>query len=70
MRLEQFFEKFELFADAPNAVHRMRELVLRMATSGRIAEQDSSDQPASELLSEIFGSQGWAHQEGGVTESN
>lgn len=54
MRLEQFFENFEQFADAPNAVARMRELVLRMATSGRIAEQDPSDQPASELLSEIF----------------
>jgi type I restriction enzyme S subunit len=61
MKLEQFFEKFELFADAPNAVRKMRELVLRMATSGRIAEQDSSDQPASELLSEIF-----AVRDGGI----
>jgi len=54
MRLETFFEKFELFADAPNAVAKMRELVLRMATSGRIAAQDPGDQPAHELLAEIF----------------
>ena len=54
MRLETFFEKFDLFADAPDAVAKMRELVLRMATSGRIAEQDPSDRPASQLLQEIF----------------
>lgn len=54
MRPETFFEKFELLADAPDAVAKMRELVLRMATSGRIAEQDPADQPASELLKEIF----------------
>lgn len=54
MRLESFFEKFGLFAAAPDAVTTLRELVLRMATSGRIAEQNPNDQPANELLSEIF----------------
>ena len=34
MKLETFFEKFEMFADAPNAVAKMRELVLRLAFSG------------------------------------
>ncbi len=29
MILENFFEKFDLFADAPNAVAKMRELVWR-----------------------------------------
>lgn len=53
MKLETFFEKFELFADAPNAVAKMRELVLRMATSGRVAEQDPADPPGSEVLKEI-----------------
>lgn len=37
MRLEQFFEKFALFADAPNAVTKMRELVLRLAFSGGLS---------------------------------
>jgi type I restriction enzyme S subunit len=54
MKLETFFEKFDQFAGAPGAVAKMRELVLRMATSGRIAEQNPADQPGSELLKEIF----------------
>jgi type I restriction enzyme S subunit len=54
MRLETFFEKFELFADAPNVVAKLRELVLQLACSGRIADQVVTDQPATELLSEIF----------------
>ncbi|MBK6743983.1 MAG: restriction endonuclease subunit S [Hydrogenophilales bacterium] len=36
MRLETFFEKFGLFADAPGAVAKMRELVLDLAVSGRL----------------------------------
>ncbi len=38
MNLDTFFEKFELFADAPNAVAKMRELILDLATSGRLSE--------------------------------
>ncbi len=34
MTLETFFDKFNLFADAPGAVGKMRELVLRLAFSG------------------------------------
>ena len=36
MKLETFFEKFELFADAPNAVAKMRELVLELAVQGKL----------------------------------
>ena len=36
MKLETFFEKFELFADAPNAVAKMRELVLDLSATGRL----------------------------------
>lgn len=36
MKLETFFEKFELFADAPDAVAKMRELVLELAVRGRL----------------------------------
>ena len=49
MKLETFFEKFEMFADAPNAVAKMRELVLELAIRGRLVSPgspDSSD-PAS-----------------------
>ena len=30
MKLETFFEKFDQFADAPDAVEKMRELVLAL----------------------------------------
>jgi type I restriction enzyme S subunit len=46
MKLETFFEKFELFADAPDAVAKIRELVLEMALRGKLSEQlveDASD---------------------------
>lgn len=36
MKLETFFAKFELFADAPNAVAKMRGLVLHLAFSGKL----------------------------------
>ena len=37
MTLETFFEKFALFADAPDAVAKMRELVLELAFTGRLS---------------------------------
>lgn len=43
MKLEKFFEKFDQFADAPNAVAKMRELVLELAVRGKLSEQKSSD---------------------------
>lgn len=36
MTLETFFEKFDLFVDAPDAVAQMRELVLELAIQGRL----------------------------------
>ncbi len=36
MNLDTFFENFELFADAPRAVDKMRELVLHLAFSGKL----------------------------------
>ena len=36
MTLETFFEKFDQFADAPDAVAKMRELVLELAVRGRL----------------------------------
>jgi type I restriction enzyme S subunit len=44
MTLDTFFEKFDLFADAPNAVAKMRELVLWSAFSGAFSSE-KRDQP-------------------------
>ncbi len=53
MKLETFFEKFEVLAEAPNAVEKMRQLVLQLAVRGRLAQQSLSDVPASELSVQI-----------------
>jgi type I restriction enzyme S subunit len=42
MTTETFFEKFELFADTPNAVAKMRELVLELAIRGKLFATESS----------------------------
>jgi type I restriction enzyme S subunit len=41
MKLETFFQNFELFADAPNAVAKVRELVLGLAFSGGLSRKGS-----------------------------
>lgn len=53
MTLETFFEKFHLFADAPDAVAKMRELVLELAVQGKLVEQRASEPSADDLLNEI-----------------
>jgi type I restriction enzyme S subunit len=47
MKLETFFEKFELFADLPDAVVRMQELVLQLSASGRLIT-DGLERPVEE----------------------
>ncbi len=53
MKLETFFEKFDQFADAPDAVAKMRELVLELAVHGKVADQDARDEPAAKLLQRL-----------------
>ena len=44
MNLETFFEKFALFADAPDAVAKLRELVLELAVRGQLSARVAKDQ--------------------------
>lgn len=53
MKLETFFKKFDLIADAPDMVAKMRDLVLEWATTGKLVEPSSTDEPASELVQRI-----------------
>lgn len=53
MKLETFFDKFDLFADAPDAVAKMRELVLELAIQGKLVVQASDDEPACKQLERI-----------------
>jgi type I restriction enzyme S subunit len=53
MKLETFFEKFDQFADAPDAVAKMRELVLNLAVQGKLVDQIPTDEPANKLIERI-----------------
>jgi type I restriction enzyme S subunit len=53
MNLDTFFEKFELFAEAPNAVAKMRELILDLAIKGQLVAQDPREEGALLLLKAI-----------------
>ena len=54
MKLERFFEKFELFAEAPDAVARMREVVLELAVRGRLVNPANEDEPVEKFLQRIW----------------
>ena len=47
MKLETFFEKFDQFADAPDALGRMRELVLELSATGGLIPE-ASERPVEE----------------------
>ena len=44
---------FDVIAQAPGGVARLRELILTLAVQGKLVPQDPSDEPASELLKTI-----------------
>lgn len=46
-------DHFDLLAEAPGGVARLRELVLRLAVRGKLVAQDPADEPASKLLKRI-----------------
>ena len=47
MKLETFFEKFDQFADAPDAVAKMRELVLELGGCRKVVPNDPGECPVS-----------------------
>ena len=53
MNQETFSENFELLADAPNGVQKLRELIFQLAVQGKLVPQDSYDVSASILLAKI-----------------
>ncbi|MDB9448532.1 restriction endonuclease subunit S [Dolichospermum circinale] len=53
MKLETFFEHFDLLAEAPNSVQKLRELILDLAVRGKLVPQDANDEPAAVLLERI-----------------
>ena len=43
MKLQNFFDNFDLLADTPDAVAKIRELVLELAVRGRLVEQQEGE---------------------------
>lgn len=53
MNPDRLLALYEQVAEAPDAIARMRRFVLHLAVRGKLATQDASDEPASELLKRI-----------------
>jgi type I restriction enzyme, S subunit len=53
MKVDTFFKNFELLTDAPNAVVKLREIVLQLAVEGRLLSQNPEDEPTLLLLERI-----------------
>ena len=53
MNAETFCEQFATFAEAPNGVAKLRELILQLAVQGNLGTHDVNDEPASALFSQI-----------------
>jgi type I restriction enzyme, S subunit len=51
MKLEAFFEKFDQFADMPDAVPKMRELLVHFAVVGKLVPNDPKEKPVGLTLS-------------------
>lgn len=51
MKLETFFEKFDRFVDAPDAVAKMRGLLIHFAVSGKLTPNDQQEKPIALSLS-------------------
>lgn len=53
MTPEELIDAFDVLAEAPDGVKRLRELVLQLAVRGKLVPQDAEDEPASALLERI-----------------
>ena len=58
MTLDTFFKKFDKFADATDAVAKMRELVLELAVQGKLVEQKQGDGTAKAIFSDSLPDKG------------
>lgn len=54
MSIETFFENFELLTDAPNAVTKLREIILQLAVHGKLVPQNLIGNPITLVLEEVL----------------
>ena len=53
MNSAQLLDHFDRISEAPDAIPRLRDLILDLAVRGRVVEQNSADEPGSELLKRL-----------------
>jgi type I restriction enzyme S subunit len=53
MNRDLLLTHFNRISDAPGAIPRLRRFILDLAVRGKLVEQDSNEEPASELLARI-----------------
>ena len=53
MNADRLLAAYERIADTPEAIPRLRRFILDLAVRGKLVDQDSNDEPASELLKQI-----------------
>lgn len=53
MNAERLLADYEQVADAPDAIARLRRFILDLAARGKLVPQNTSDEPAAELLKRI-----------------
>lgn len=53
MSPESLLQQFEVLADAPGGVQRLREVILQLAVRGKLVPQEPGDEPASVVLERI-----------------
>ena len=49
----EFIAAFDVIAEAPGGIERLRELVLQLAVRGRLMPQDADEEPAGRLVAEL-----------------
>ena len=66
MNADRLLANFERVADAPDAIPRLRRLILDLAVRGKLVAQDPNDEPAEELLKRIAAEKARLVEEGKI----
>jgi type I restriction enzyme, S subunit len=59
VNLQTLFDNFDLLAEVPNGVEKLRELILQLAVQGKLVPQAPNDESASILIREIQDEKDW-----------
>jgi type I restriction enzyme S subunit len=70
MNPELLLAHFNRISDSPNAIPRLRSFILDLAVRGKLVEQDSKDEPASELLKQVLAEKNRLLKEGKIKKQS